>query len=123
MLETVQVMEPDRVKTLSLKILTSYWVSDYIQAQQVAFLPPEKMPPNFTINMATCLARKNVADAVKILIENRKDCGEDIFLPLLKLRCQKEISATQQKLNTESADRDYLEASQTAWNHVLKIIE
>lgn len=125
MVEPVQVMEPNRMKTLSLKILTSYWMSDYSQAQKIAYLPPDKLPPNFQINMSSCLARKQVADSVRVLIENRQDCGEDIFLPLLSIRCQKEIAEFEQKLSTQdnSLDDDYYKAMTGAWKHILKLIQ
>lgn len=113
------------MKTLSLKILTSYWISDYVQAQKVAYLPPEKMPPSFKINMSSCLARKQVADAVRVLIENRQECGEDIFIPLLKLRCQKEIVGFEQKIeNPENPlDNEYYKFMSDAWENILKIVQ
>lgn len=123
MAEPVPVMEPSRLKTLSLKILTSYWSSDYSQAQKVAYLPSDKIPSSYQINMPACLARKQVAESVRVLLENRQECGEDIFLPLLKIRCQKEISSCQQRLQKSSSDRDYFSASCEAWERVLSIVE
>lgn len=132
MLETSQKKEfgrledSARMKMLSLKILTSCWTNEYAQAQQFAYLPVEKMPINFPkINMSCCLARKQVAESVQALMLNNESCDTDIFLPLLSLRCQKEISVFQRRLaeKDDRLDRDYYEAIHAAWEHILKIVQ
>lgn len=107
------------LKTLSLKILTSHWVTEYSAMQKLSALTPEKFPLTLPkVDMSRCLARKQVAEEVQTLIKNRVNCGDDIFLPLLALRCQKEIAKAQEK---KESDRDYYEASAAAWEHVLTL--
>lgn len=114
------------VKTLAVKVLAGCWCSDYNRLKAMAeqaLAGNIILSPAFLREFAGASARKQVADSVLFLIGRRMDCGAEIFLPLLHLRCQKEILALQARLDTPpQVESEYFLSGLYAWERITGII-
>lgn len=113
------------MKTLSVKILARFWENDYEEVRKAmaqtvmsrSISPASPDLKRFTL----ASARKNVSMAVMVLIANKPECGEELFLPCLSLRCQKELSSLQDKIAQaeEGTEKDYYASEYAAWANIL----
>lgn len=115
------------VKTLAVKVLAVCWCSDYSRLKAMAeqaLAENDVLDPAFLREFAGASARKQAADSVLFLIGRRMDCGAEIFLPLLHLRCQKEILTLQSRLDTppQGVESEYFSSSLYAWERIAGII-
>jgi hypothetical protein len=114
------------MKTLAVKILARCWDDEYESARTAllgtlnssSVMPPEVKEFNYAS------ARKHVAMAVHILVANKPECGDDLFLPLLRVRCQRELGTLQDKMAAagDGVEKDYCRSEQAAWEIVLHAI-
>jgi len=115
------------MKTLSVKILVRCWESEYESIKPIAGsgLTYLKAPATPELGEYSCTcARKNVAMALKVLIANKSECGDELFLPFLQMRCQKELSSLQDKVSAavNPVEREYYSSAHSAWGNVLYAI-
>lgn len=115
------------MKTLSIKILVRCWENEYenikpIAGSELSYL---QVPVNPELSQYACTcARKQVAMALKVMVANRNDCGEDLFLPFLQMRCQRELSLLQEKVDASMnpVEKEYYASAYSAWGNVLYTI-
>lgn len=116
------------MRTLSVKILAKCWENEYEEvrksmAQVVMSRSQSPSSPDLK-RFTLASARKHVAMSVMVLVANKTECGEELFLPFLSLRCQKELSSLRKKTAESSTgtEKEYYDSEYAAWDNILYVI-
>lgn len=113
------------MRTMSVKILAKCWQNGYKESYRAIYnimLKHVVVESDLLNEFARSSAKKEVADAVETLIERKT---EDIFIPLLHLRAQKEILKLSENRVTlgDNAHSGYLAELISAWEHIGDLTE
>lgn len=113
------------MRTMSVTILTKCWQNGYKESYRAIYnimLKHVVVESDLLTEFTRSSAKKEVADAVETLIERKT---EDIFIPLLHLRAQKEIlKLSEDRARTgDTAHSGYLAELISAWEHIGDLTE
>lgn len=115
------------MRLLSVKILVRCWEKEYADAfMSLSDRSVQECTPSSKelCEFTRATARRNVAAEVMVLFLQHSHGNEDLFLPLLEMRCHKEMGSLRVKVGNmhSGTECDYYGSELSAWEGLVHAI-